>query len=238
MRIYLTGEMCVIQSGRRIRPEAFPRRQGRLVFAYLVWERSRPVAAEELMELLWPQRGPASREVALSAVVSKLRALLGRDVIERAAGGYVLRLADDSWIDTNAAHVALHEAEAILDQDFRQAYGHAVVAAAILRRPFLNEDSSDWAERRRDELRGLLVRTLDVLAEIHRQNVELPLAIRAAQQAIAIEPLRESGYRRLMALHIGNDDRGAAKAVLEQCRRVLAAELSVEPSLETVSVLR
>ncbi len=49
----------------------------------------------------------------------------------------------------------------------------------------------------------------------------------------ALEPFRESGYRRLMRLHLRAGDRGEALRVYERCRRLLAEELDTEPSPET-----
>jgi DNA-binding SARP family transcriptional activator len=74
---------------------------------------------------------------------------------------------------------------------------------------------------------------LDVLAEIHAENREPALALRAAEQAVALEPFRESGYRRLMRLHLRGGDRGEALRVYERCRRLLAEELGTKPSEET-----
>jgi DNA-binding SARP family transcriptional activator len=242
LRIYLTGEPCLVAAGRLIGAERLPRRQGRLAFAYLVSERSRPVPRDELAELLWPQSLPAAPQVAVSALVSKLRALLAESGLDRqalsAAGGcYRLDLPATAWVDTEAAHLALHEAEAALRaHDHPGAYGAAAVAAAILRRPFLPGAEGRWVELRRDALRQLLVRALDVLAEIHAWNREPALALRVTEQASALEPYRESGYRRLMLLHQAAGDRAQALRVYERCRRLLAEDLGTHPGEETEAI--
>jgi DNA-binding SARP family transcriptional activator len=58
-------------------------------------------------------------------------------------------------------------------------------------------------------------------------------AVVTGTQAVTIEPLREAGWRRLMALHAENGDRASALRVYERCRKTLAEELGVRPAPET-----
>jgi len=239
IRIYLTGEPCLLSAWGLIRADRMPRRQGRLAFAFLMSERARPVSRHEMAEVLWPEGPPPALDAALSALVSKLRALLiearaDRHVISAADGCYRVQLPAGTWIDAEAAHEAVHGAEAALRSGAHgAAYGPAAVAAAILRRPFLPGAGGDWVEWRRDSLRQLLVRALDVLAEVHGENREPALAVRIAEQAISLEPFRESGYRRLMQLQHRAGNRAEVLRVYERCRRLLDQELGTRPSPET-----
>jgi DNA-binding SARP family transcriptional activator len=243
LRIYLTGEPCLLRGGALISADRLPRRQGRLAFAYLMSERARAVSRDALAEVLWPEGPPPAHGVALSALVSKLRALLAEAAVDRQAiragdGWYHVRLPAPTWIDTEAAHEAVHEAEAALRLGAHgAAYGPAAVAAAILRRPFLPGFDGRWVEGRREALQQLLVRALDVLAEVHTENGEPALALRAAGQAVSLEPFRESGYRRLMRLHRRAGDRAEALRVYERCRRLLARELGAIPASETEALV-
>jgi SARP family transcriptional regulator, regulator of embCAB operon len=244
LRIYLTGEPCLLTGQKLIRADRLPRRQGRLAFALLMSERSRAVPRGELADALWPDGPPPAHEVALSALASKLRALLveagaHRDAIAVADGCYRVELPGATWIDTEAATASVHEAEAALRSGANaDAYGPAAVAAAILRRPFLPGIEGGWVDRRRDALRALLVRVLDVLADVHASNREPALAVRIAEQAVGLEPYRESGYRRLMRLHDDAGNRAEALRVYQRCRRLLADELGTTPSPETDALMR
>src|SRR5215203_3048703 len=77
LRIYLTNRVLVEESGTVLLDERrLMGRQGRLAFAYLVGERLRAVSRDELAEELWLGAVPPPWERSLSALISKLRALL------------------------------------------------------------------------------------------------------------------------------------------------------------------
>jgi DNA-binding SARP family transcriptional activator len=61
-------------------------------------------------------------------------------------------------------------------------------------------------------------------------------ALRYANEALALDPYRETGYVRLMRLHMGRGNRAEALRVYEQCRDILARDLGVTPSSQTEAV--
>ena len=214
--------------------DQLPGRQGRLAAAFLLTERSRPVSRDELADVLWPDTPPPRFDVALSAIVSKLRVVLGRERVITASGCYRIALPQSAWVDVEAAAEGVHLAEgALLAGRPAHAYGHAVVAAAILRRPFLHGQEGPWIELRREALRTAHVRALDCLAEVHEWNGEHSLALRAAGEAVEIEPYRESGYRRLMRLHQRASDEAEGLRVYGRLVDLLDRELGAEPAAET-----
>ena len=75
VNIRLAGPLEVTAGPTRFEPGDFPGRQGRIVFAALA-SSAGPVDRNELADILWPNRLPSSWTRDLSAVISKLRALL------------------------------------------------------------------------------------------------------------------------------------------------------------------
>ena len=245
VRVYVTGRIRIESGARVVDEQRFPARQGRTLFAYLLCHRHRPVTHEELAEALWPDALPSAWESALNAVISKLRSVLkgvppkGAMTLTGAVGAYVVQVADDVWIDREAAAAAIDEAEGLLHaKRWREAWAPSNIAAITARQPFLATEEGNWIDRERARLHGILLRAVDCLSEIWLLNGEAALALGAAREGVALEPFREAGYRRLMRIHVELGNRAEALRVYEECRALLAAELGAEPSQETQDARR
>ena len=237
LRVYLAGEICVENGSHLLREAELPGRQGRVAFGLLVLERRRPVARDQVAEVLWPGDLPRAWPAAVSALVSKLRSLLARTDagtgIATVSGSYQLQLPTGAWVDLEAAQESLHQAEGALRAGAPElAYPPAVVAGSILRRPFLPGADNPWIDARREQLRGYLLRALDCLVELHLWNHEAVLARQLAEESVRLEPIREAGHRALMRAHLAAGNRAEAIQAYERCRRLLADELGAGPGVE------
>lgn len=245
MRVYMSGRLTIETVGTRLGPTDFPGQQGRAAFALLVGERGRPIARSALADAIWPQELPASWDSSLSAIASKLRALLTRlgphevATLTASGGCYELRLPACAWIDHEAAADGIHEAEAALQAgDPRRAYGPSAIAYQIARRPFLPGEEGGWFEQRRSKLASIAIRALECRAEVYMWNGEHSLAVEAARDAVAWQPFRESAYRLLMRAHAAAGNAAEALRVYERCRSLIAEELGAPPSPETQATHR
>ncbi len=235
MQIQLTGRLRVRgDNGVELDAAAFPGRQGRVVFAHLTLA-GQPVPRDRLAEVLWPHRTPTGWRRNLAAVVSKLRGLLerlGLDPASALPGGgdcYQLCLSPRPEVDVEVAAARLVEAESALHRgDLARAAELARAAAEVARRPLLPEVDCDWVVRQRDVLEDLLLRSLDVVTAA----AEPAAALRSAEEALALRPLREAGHLGLMRAHLRAGNRAEALLAHARCRRLLGEELGVEPSAE------
>jgi DNA-binding SARP family transcriptional activator len=243
LRIYLAGEVCLETPTGVIFERAFTGRQARLVFVRLVLQRHRPLPRATLADMLWPEQLLPAWETALSAIVSTLRSVLVKVGVERnrsissAFGCYRMLLPADTWVDIEAAHQAIDDAEGAIRSGMPgQALGWAGIVTSVARRPFLPGEEGEWVDGHRARLHDLLVRGLNCVVASYAYNGEMAIAVRAAEEALTLEPFRESGYRQLMRLHLGTGNRAEARRVFERCRAILAAELGIEPSPETAAL--
>lgn len=243
LRVYLVGRVMVEADGGLVDERQLPGRQGRLVLAMLGWRHNHPVSRDELVEALWPDGPPASWDTALSAVISKLRQLLtgvgvpGTDTLLNAYGCYELRLPPDAVVDVDSAHNAVHEAETLLRSgDVHAAYTFADIANLIAGRPFLPGEDGLWITARRAELAAIQVRALEAQLATRISKGNLEDGLHAAETLLALEPCRESAYRRLIQLHLLSGNRASALLAYDRCRKTLAEELGVDPCPETEAV--
>ena len=175
------------------------------------------------------------------AIISKLRAALRRvglptDALETAYGGYQLRLPTTPGSTSRPPRPRSTTRSPSLAGAAADAYAWASVAYFIGRRPFLPGEDGPWASRKRAQLRELYLRALDCCVVCTAANGDVAEAVQAAEDALALEPMRESTYQRLMRVYAGAGNRAEALRVYERCRRVLDEELGVPPSPETRAV--
>jgi DNA-binding SARP family transcriptional activator len=244
LRLYLTGRLSAELGDHRFDERRLPGRQGRRALVYLTLERSRPVPIDEVADAVWGTSTPAGAwETALSAIISKVRALLrtldDHCTVTTAAGCYQLALPTDAWVDIEAARRALDEAEGLTRAGrFREAWGPANVAASITERPLLAGVDADWIDRTRALLRDTRVRALECLVATASANAEHSLAAQLARDVVQLEPFRETGWQRLMRALAAAGNRAEAVRAYGQCKKLLADELGITPSRETEAMLK
>lgn len=245
LKVFLGGRVAVETDGAVIDEAQLGGRQGRLLFAYLVAERGRPVPRDELAEALWGETPPATRDKALTVIASKLRGALadagldGRELLTAAFGCYRLDLPEGTWVDLFAAASSAQDAEeALAAGELDQARAAAESAESLARRPFLPGEDGTWVEQKRRDLADIRERALSVLADACLRSGAAREATKWAEDLIVLSPFREAGYRRLMEAHVVAGNRAEALRVYEQCRQLLAEELGAYPSPETDSIYR
>ena len=234
--IRLCGPVLVDAGGRRL-DAGLPGRQGRLLFAYLVLNRTRGCPRDELIDVLWPEGPPAAADSALSALLSKLRRALGEGVLT-GRGELRLRL-DDVRVDIEASSAAILDAEGAMEAgDHQRAAEHAREALSTDLQTFLPDAEGGWAAEQRRELETIRLRALETLAEagLRQGGRELGAAEQAARAAIAAAPFRESAHRLLMEIHEAAGNPAEALRAFEELRSLLREELGTTPGPAAMTV--
>jgi DNA-binding SARP family transcriptional activator len=230
-RIQLCGSFAVRVAGRRIDRD-LPGRQGRLLFAYLAVNRDRVASRDELAEALWTRGLPSAPDLALSALLSKLRRLLPVGALE-GRSAIRLELGRDARVDAEAARDGIHRAEALIAaRDWYASIGPTLVAHNISQRRFLPGEERAWIDERRRELEDIQVRALECTARrsLGIGGAEVAVAERTARRLIELAPYRESGYALLMEAFERQGNIAEALRVYESLRGLLREELGAAPS--------
>jgi DNA-binding SARP family transcriptional activator len=237
VHVHLLGRLGVEHGERWLDGSQLPGSQGRLVLAYLALAHG-PVPRSELGDAVWSDVLPKSWERDLSSVVSKVRASLAAlgagDVLSAGMGCYELQLPTASRIDVHDCFCFLEDADAaVLAGDLDRAIPAADTAGNLARRMFLPGDDAPWVDRRRAELRDVLLHSLDIMIDGQLQRGFTRDALRLANEAIALEPFRETSYVHLMTVQAATGNRAEALRTYERCRELLTSELGIGPSPET-----
>lgn len=211
-----------------------PGGQARVLFTYLAVNRALPARRDELIEALWPWRAPAGADASLSALLSRLRSVVGGDVL---TGGteVSLRLPATAWIDIEAAQEAIHRAEsAVAQHDWARGWGPSLVALFTARRGFLSGEDLPWAEQHRRRLEEIRCSALECYAAVALGvgGSELAPGERVARELVAAEPFRERAHALLMEILAARGNPAEALRVYEALRERLRDELGAAPTPE------
>src|SRR4051794_12512723 len=237
-RIQVCGHLVVEIDGERIEG-ALPGRQGRLLLAYLVLHRDRPVRRDELVEALWDgEVQPGAGDALLRPPLSRLRKALGQGRIE-GRGELTLVLPDGASVDWDEAQSGLAATRtALSSRDWRAAYTQAQVAVEIANRGLLPGLEADWIDDLRRGLEDLRTEALEAIAIAGTAlgGPELAGAERAARAAVEAAPFRESAHVALMEALGAAGNVAEAMRVYDDLRTMLREELGTTPGPRVVQL--
>jgi SARP family transcriptional regulator, regulator of embCAB operon len=238
-RIQLCGRLAVEIDGCRIE-DRLPGRRGRVLFAYLVLNRGRPLSRDQLLMAGWGEETPAEAGNALSVLLSKLRHGVGAD---RLPGRTTLELLlpQATFVDVEAALEGAHRAEScIAEERWAQAWGPAGIAYHVATRPFLTGMEAPWIDRWRRRLEEVRLRGLECFAAagLGLGGPALAQAEERARMLTELAPFRESGHRILMEALEGRGNVAEALRAYDRLRVLLRDELGISPSPTVQAVHR
>jgi DNA-binding SARP family transcriptional activator/DNA-binding CsgD family transcriptional regulator len=237
-RIELCGRLLVEIDGEGLQ-ERLPGRQGRLLFAYLVLNRGRPVRRDELVDALWSENGqPESADALLRPPLSRLRKALGPGRLEGRTE-LTLVLPEDAWVDWEVAQDALARTRtALAAGDHQAAWDAAAQAAEIASAGLLPGLEAEWIDERRRELADLRVEALEAAAGagVALGGAHLAGAERAARAAVEAAPFRESARAALMEVLRAGGNVAEALRAYEDLRTMLRDELGTPPSARVMAL--
>ena len=181
-----------------------------------------PQARDVLFGRLSPGADTQAAGGKMRQRIKRLRERLGHPIIET---GDSVCLLDDVRCDLNS--LATLGADALLDaQDLLAGceFGD-------------NEFLEHWTRAQRVRLRRERADALAGHAAVLQSQGELVRALRLAERIVALTPLVEHAWRRLMRLHYLRGDRSAAIEAFERFEAVLREETGVRPGAETLQLL-
>lgn len=239
----LFGPLELVVDGRQLGPRDLGGIKPRQLLGILLVERGHVVSKDRLADLLWGDAPPVNVAATLDTYASTLRRRLepGRRRASRyviGGGGGLLVPADVTDLDLDRFDGLVHAAEAHARGSDRTAALAALESAlALVRGQVLEEEPyASWALRVREryaegELEVRLAAGGHALA-----GGDAAGALAHAQAMLAVDQVREAAHRVVMlaCYRLGRQDE--ALHAFDRCRRVLSAELGVDPLPETVEL--
>jgi predicted ATPase/DNA-binding SARP family transcriptional activator len=240
VRVDVLGEVRVSSGGRVVAGPALGGRRARVALVALALA-DRVLSPDRLAWMIWGDDPPATWQAAVRGVIRGLRvacAEVGGDdqrLIRTDPAGY--RLAPGVEVDlVQAAGVVTHAGTMLAQGRPHIAAQLAEPVSQLSGDRLLVEESAEWVEAQRRAIDVLASRALDIVVEAAGALGDHDSAVAAARRAVTVAALDERAHRGLIAALSRAGDRAGAVRAFEQCRTLLATQLGIDPSRQTVEV--
>jgi predicted ATPase/DNA-binding SARP family transcriptional activator len=227
MEVCVLGPLVVSRAGA----EVHLGRSERVLLARLVLAAGHVVNDDALVDALW---GGARRERAIATLqgyVHRLRRAIGLDLVERRFDGYALAMQACAVdvVELEAEVSAARRAQQLGDLDgAADLFGLAVRRFRGVAYADLDDLEAAVPERRRlEELRRHLV---EARLEIDLARARYSDVIQGAEAVVGADPTNERAWWLLMRAFGESGQQADALDAYARARRILAAELGIEPS--------
>src|SRR6266700_4960901 len=258
LRLTVLGPPEVFHGGNRL---SFALRKAQALLLYLAVEGGMH-SRSKLAALLWPDSEASDARRTLRNALGLLRSLLADpttstapDSLSPAQGAHLLSQGELIGLNPQAP---LELDLAVVQQAYTAAQRFSTPpsepqratlvtqvqqALALVRGPFLDgfwlreETGFDaWHEQQQQQWQMHLQLLCERLSSWQEAGGELEEARATLSRWLALDPLAEEAYQRLMRVHLARGDATAALQVYATCRARLAEELQVKPSADTVAL--
>ena len=235
VELRLAGTFRVVRDGIELTDGQIGSRKSRTLLKLLAVERPGLVPVDRIVDILWPNERPTAPEQNVATLVSRLRAVLGADLIQGGRAGYRLAAAPGIVVDLDAAASLCDQAEGKLVTAVAVALAAAERAHELLSAGTAigDEPYADWADPAREQVRRLLRRVRLAAAEAALATGDPRLAAGYAEAAMTADPLDEAAHRWYMSASAAAGEPAKALAAYETLRRRLGRDLGTDPAPQT-----
>lgn len=238
LRIHALGSLRLEAGSGPIGGEWLDQRPGQLL-KYLLCERSRAVASEQIAEALWPNAGQRKARASVRYCVFQLRSVLEPGRPRRAPSSFVVTrrtgyVLQGVWTDTDEFERLVCAGTAALTQEDRETAREQLAGAwSLYRGDFLADDPyADWAMAERDRLSHLASRALGALVELELEDGRLEPAAEHARELAEMEPFDVHIQRRLLEIYSRLGWRSKAMRRYGLLRSRMRREFGEEPDFD------
>ncbi|MEO7912403.1 MAG: BTAD domain-containing putative transcriptional regulator [Roseiflexaceae bacterium] len=220
------------------------------LLAYLAFESDRPQSREQLAAMFWPDQPQAAAYANLRQTLARLRKAFPQNAD---IAGFLAITPQTIQFIHGAASLDVERFEQLVAAC--AAHGHVDLlgcstcvgrlqeAAKLYRGELLqgiflahSQPFEEWLLLKREGLFRQALKVLHTLTLYYEAAGNYDQMRRYAAQQLALEPWREEAHVQVMRALVYSGQRTAALAQYDACRRILDAELGVEPSPELAAL--
>ena len=235
VELRLAGTFRVVRDGTELTDGEIGSRKSRTLLKLLAVERPGLVPLDRIVDVLWPGERPAAPEQNIATLVSRLRAVLGTDLIQGGRAGYRLAAGAGMAVDLDAAARFCDQAEGKLAPPPRWRWPRRSARIELLSAgtAIADEPYADWADAAREQVRELLRRVRLTAAEAALATGRAAAGGEVRGSSHGRRPVRRGGAS-LVHVGLGRGRRaGEGARAYEALRQRLGRELGTDPAPQT-----
>ena len=244
LTINMLGPIEIVRDPTRpLAADAWVTRRARDILCFIASRRHRRAGKDLIIDTFWGETDPTVVERNFHPTVSHVRKALNsnqslkQNLLLYREGDYLLNPEFAYSIDIDEFDRLLTEGEtARRARQFDRCVECYEAAVALYRGEFMQGSYDPWVDEQRSYYRLQYLQLLESLAAIAQKTENWFKATQLAQQILRDDPFREDIHCLLMRSLAAQGNKGAVKEQYESLLRLLAAELGVEPSVETRKV--
>ncbi len=213
--------------------------RARALIVALLIHRNRMVHREVLCSMLWPDHAEAATRSQLRKTLWRIRSgllLPGPEplspvirIAEHQVGLDASQIDADCWRFADALASVELKGDADLDDEDAE---ELLVASSLNGDTFAAGIFDEWCLLEQEAMSQARLAVLERLVGYHRANEHWIQAIHWAQQALALDPVREHLHLAVMTCCYSTGDRASAIRQYSLCAETLDRELGIAPSPE------
>lgn len=219
LEIHCLGSLQIRLDGRPL--VGFKTRKTQALLVYLAYHAGQDFSRQHLQALLWSERASKQAAASLRQALTNLRAILPAQMVQVTSGAISLQAESGLWLDVTALTAEPERYQGVFLQGFD-------LAGA--------QGWEEWIYTTRERIHQEVMAQLEAKGHAAAAQGDLTTAAQTFQQMLTLDPWREDLHRALMSVYDLLGKRAAALSQYEKCRRILAEELGVEPTVETTAL--
>ncbi|MFN2341613.1 MAG: BTAD domain-containing putative transcriptional regulator [Halanaerobium sp.] len=231
---YGLGSFYLEYQGEKVDGSSWISKRALYLLVYLLLVKERKVAAEELVDIFWPESNLDDGKNKLYNTVYLLRRSLAkdgipRDIVESVSGGYSINNDYQIWCDwnyfdkkTDLLNSKKELSREELDQLFKLYRGDFLLTLRY----------EGWTEIQREELREKYLTLIEVLSDKLYNAQKYRDTVNYLHRGIEHDPYRENFYLLYIKALVKLGRIAEAMNSYKKCEQILKEELDVLPGQE------
>jgi LuxR family transcriptional regulator, maltose regulon positive regulatory protein len=241
LTIRMLGPVEIVRDpARPLAADAWTTRRSRDILCFITSRRHHRASKDKIIDTFWGETDFEVVEKNFHPTVSHIRKALNsnqslkQNFLLYRDGDYQLNPEFSYQIDIEEFDRLMGDGEkARRARNFDECIQCYEAAVALYRGEFLQGSYEPWVEEQRTYYREQHLRLLEALAGVAQKEEDWPKAMQLAQRILHEDQFREDIHCQIMRGHAALGNRAAVKEHYELLKRLLQAELGVEPAPET-----